>query len=315
MRVVMISTHYLGVLYLNEILAAGDEVVAAVNYPDTWGFYVPPEYEFRSACFRKYIPVYEPDPDKLNSTEFLDILEALEPDYIISGYYPKIFKKRLLELPKFGCINTHPTGLPKYRGLSPYYTHMWFGEEFNQITMHWLDAGVDTGDIIAKAKTPITDDDTGFTTGHKNTEAARDMFREMWLLIKAGKAPRQPQNEKDSSVFNFDWSMLEIDWSAPAREIWYHIRTLTRPFDGMWTMACGNKLRIWGAEMVPEDQELKFSDAGPGEVLAITGKGLWVQCGKSQLRIMDSNFEDDPDVPTATIIERVVDSNTRLILG
>jgi methionyl-tRNA formyltransferase len=287
MKIVMISSHYLGVLYLQELLRAGDTVAAAVALPGTGGWHVPAEYDFRAAAFRAYVPVYEPPAKELNSPRFLDIIEGMKPDFIVSGYYPRLFGPRLLSIPKHGCVNTHPTGLPRFRGLSPYFTHLFFGDERNMITIHWLDAHADTGDIIAQASVPIVEDDTGFTTGHKVTEAGRDAFAEVWPLIKSGKAPRRPQDESAASVFNFDWGMAEIDWRLPAREIGCRIRALSRPLDGCWTSSRGQRIRIWAARVPPAGEALDGARALPGEVLAFTGAGFIVQCGSGQLHVTD----------------------------
>ena len=69
--------------------------------------------------------------------------------------------------------------------------------------MHWLNPGIDTGDIIAQASVEILPEDTGFTCGHKHTEAAGHMFRENWPLVKAGKAPHNKQDETHRICFQF----------------------------------------------------------------------------------------------------------------
>jgi len=294
-KVFLISTHYMGVLYVDELLKAGDEITGAANWPGDGGWHVPPEYDMHQKVIDNYLPLYEPDPKKLNSPEFVEVIRKAEPDFIISGYYARIFKDQILSIPKYGCINIHPTGLPRFRGLSPYFTHMIFGDTRNYITMHWLNPGIDTGDIIAQASVEILPDDTGFTCGHRLTEAAAAMFRENWPLVKAGKAPHEVQDESIASVFNFDWSMAEIDWTKTNVEIFNLVRAITKPFNGTWTLVSGEKLNIWKAKVVPADQELAVKDALPGEVLAVTGKGLWVQCGKGQLQILDATYEDLPD--------------------
>jgi methionyl-tRNA formyltransferase len=294
-KVFLISTHYMGVLYVDELLKAGDEITGVVNWPGDGGWHVPPEYDMRAKAIANYLPLYEPDPKKLNSPEFVKVIEKAAPDYIISGYYARIFKDQILSIPKNGCINIHPTGLPRFRGLSPYFTHMLFGDTRNYITMHWLNPGIDTGDIIAQASVEILPDDTGFTCGHRLTEAAAVMFRENWPLTKAGKAPHNKQDESIASVFNFDWSMAEIDWTKTNEEIFNLVRAITHPFDGAWTLVSGQKLHVWKAQVVPAEKELSVTGALPGEVLAVTGKGLWVQCGKGQLQILDATYDDLPD--------------------
>ena len=136
----------------------------------------------------------------------MEVIRKAAPDYVISGYYSRIFKDQILSIPPKGCINIHPTGLPRFRGLSPYFTHILFGDTRNYITMHWLNPGIDTGDIIAQASVEILPDDTGFTCGHRLTEAGGQMFKENWPLVKEGKAPHNKQDESIASVFNWTWN-------------------------------------------------------------------------------------------------------------
>jgi len=295
-RVLLISYYYMGVLYIDELLRAGDEIVGVVNWPGNTGFnqgwYVPPEYDVRAKALRNYLPLYEPDPAKLNSPEFVEILCKLSPDFIVSGYYSKIFRKPLLSIPPGGCVNIHPTGLPRYRGLSPYFTHMLFGDTHNYITLHWLDPGVDTGDIIGQASIEIRDDDTGYSSGHRLTEAGAALFRENWPKIKAHEAPHLDQDETQASTFNFSWDMAEINWQQSSLRIWNLVRALTKPLGGAWTLLGGQKLHVWSSKIVQPAAEIKAKVKQPGEILALTGTGLWVQCGEGQLQLTDIGFED-----------------------
>jgi methionyl-tRNA formyltransferase len=312
MRVLLITSHYMGVLYMQELQRAGENIVGVVAWPDDGGWFVPPECDVRTQALRSYLPLYEPDPKDLNG-RFLPVIEKLAPDMIISGYYPKIFSRRLLSIPPKGCINTHPTGLPRFRGLSPYFTHMLFGDSVNRITLHWLDPGVDTGDTVDQGEVEVRPDDTGFTCGQRLTEAGRDVWRKNWPLIKEGRAPRVKQDPKLASNFNFDWSMAEINWSKPAFDIGNLVRCLTKPMKGTWTRAAGHKLRVWKVRVIEPTSELPATNATPGEVLAITGRGLWVQTGKGQVEIIEASFDDDPDVHASSLL-RLVCGPTRMIL-
>jgi methionyl-tRNA formyltransferase len=313
MRVLLITSHYMGVLYIEELLRAGDEIVGVVAWPDSMGWFVPPEYDVRTRAFKLYLPLYEPDPKDLNGP-FLPIVEKLAPDIIVSGYYSKIFGRKLLSIPPKGCVNTHPTGLPRFRGLSPYFTHMLFGDAKNRITLHWLSPGVDTGDIIGQGEVEILADDTGFTNGHRLTEAGRDVFRANWPLIKQGRAPRQKQDPAIASSFNFDWSMAEIDWSKPAVQIMNLVRSISRPLQGAWTLLGGHKLHVWKVVVVEPARELEAEGTVPGQILAITGRGLWVRAGQGQVQIVQSSFDDDPDRATSDLVP-ATGGSSRLILG
>ncbi len=313
MRVLLITSHYMGVLYIEELLRAGDEIVGVVAWPDSMGWYVPREYDVRTKAFRHYLPLYEPEPKDLNGP-FLPIVEKLAPDMIVSGYYSQIFGRRLLSIPPKGCVNTHPTGLPRFRGLSPYFTHMLFGDRYNEITLHWLDPGVDTGDIIGQGRVEILPDDTGYTCGHRLTEAGRDVFRECWPLIKAGTAPRRKQDPRLASNYNFSWAAAEIDWSKGAVEIWNLVRAISRPLQGAWTLLAGRKLHVWQVRVVEQSRELPARDAVPGQVLAVAGKGMWVQTGRGQVQIVDASFDADPVQPAAALLP-AIGGAARVVLG
>lgn len=317
-RVFLIAHHYMGVLYIDELLRAGDEIVGVVTWPGQAGFYegwyVPPEYDTRTKAFQHYLPLYEPDPQKLNSPEFVEVIRRSAPDYIISGYYSKIFKQQILSIPPHGCVNIHPTGLPRYRGLSPYFTHMLFGDTRNYITMHWLNPGVDTGDIIAQASLDILPDDTGFKCGHRLTEAGAAMFRENWPLVKEHRAPHIRQDELQASKFNFSWTIAEIVWSQSNIQIWNLVRCLTRPLGGAWTMIAGRKMHIWAVRTVPKPEEIKAKDALPGEILALTGRGMWVQCGDGQLQIVDATLDDQPGKTPFDVVSTLGEKR-RILIG
>jgi methionyl-tRNA formyltransferase len=291
-RVFLITTHYMGVLFMRELLKAGDDILGVAAWPSSAGWYVPEEYDVRTHAFRLYLPLYEPDPKEINSPEFLEVVRKLKPDFIVSGYYPQLFGEEILSIPVGGCLNIHPTGLPRFRGLSPYFTHMLHGDEKNYITMHWLDPGIDTGDIIARASIDILPGDTGFTCGHRLTEAGGEMFAEYWPQVKAGSSPRIKQDESEASVFNFDWSMAEIDWSRPSIEVWNLVRSIAPPLNGAWTMAGGYKLKVHRARAVPKENQLP-QGAVPGEVLAMTGSGMYVQCGDGQVELLGTELEDE----------------------
>ena len=303
-RVFIIGTHSWGVGLIDEMLYAGEEIVGVVAgkltpaAPDRW--HVPPEWEVSRKAKQHYLPLYEPKPSKLNSPEFLEVIRKTQPDYIVSGYYARIFSDELLGIPKVGCVNYHPARLPHLRGLTPHFSHMLLGDKKNYATLHWLDQGVDTGDIIAIASIDILPEDTGFETGRKLTEEGMRVFREMWPKIKEGKAPRIKQDNKDAGEFYFSWDLAEIDWSKTAVEIWNVVRSLTHPLGGAWTMAGGHKMNVWKVKIVNKEKELASGERLPGRILAMTGRGLWVQCGKGQIIIEEASF---PEIPEMTPYE------------
>jgi methionyl-tRNA formyltransferase len=191
---------------------------------------------------------------------------------------------------------------------------MLFGDQRNYITMHWLDPGVDTGDTIAQTSIEILPEDTGFSCGHRLTQAGAEMFREYWPAIKAGKAPRHSQDKTQASVFNFAWEMAEIRWDQPNLKIWNLIRSLTRPLGGAWTKVDGHKMFVWAAKMVQPAEEIHVKGTSPGQILARTTAGVWVQCSEGQLQLIDITMDDQADQTSYHLLVPQVES-APVVLG
>jgi methionyl-tRNA formyltransferase len=96
----------------------------------------------------------------LNSIDFQQFISGYDPDLFISVASPVIFKQDLIDLPRLGCINIHTAPLPKYKGMLPSFWQIYHGEKEAGITIHRIDSGVDTGDIIAQGYVPIEPDQT-----------------------------------------------------------------------------------------------------------------------------------------------------------
>ncbi len=117
------------------------------------------------------------------------------------------------------------------------------------------------------------------------------MFREHWPLVKAGNAPRTKQDDSKASVFNFDWSIAEIDWAKAATQVWNLVRCISKPLSGAWTTIGGRKMHVWSVRVVEMGQEIHSGGAKPGQVLAVDGEAMWVQCGTGQVRIIDAGMD------------------------
>ncbi|MDJ0646361.1 MAG: methionyl-tRNA formyltransferase [Flavobacteriaceae bacterium] len=100
------------------------------------------------------IPFYR--VDDINSVYVQDLIKELNPDLISINHFQKLLKTNILEIPKKGCINLHPSLLPSYRGLSPIQQPIIHGEKETGVTVHFVDEGIDTGDIILQKKITIT---------------------------------------------------------------------------------------------------------------------------------------------------------------
>lgn len=177
----------------------GSGVVLVVTQPDRpRGRKLQPQPSYVKQCAEELnLPVQQ--PEKLRDGEAFDALAALEPDLIVVAAYGQILPSAVLDLPPRGCLNVHASILPKYRGAAPIQWALLNGDCETGVTIMQIDTGLDTGDIVAKAHTPIG--------SHDNSQTLHDRLAEMGaeLLVKtvpgylSGDIVPQPQPEEGAS--------------------------------------------------------------------------------------------------------------------
>jgi methionyl-tRNA formyltransferase len=304
MRVVAIVNGYTGALCVQELVNQGDDVVGVVTSPGDPGpgdgVHRPdPETSVKLTADRNYLPVYQPQPAEVNTPAFIEMLRKLQPDLIVSMHYALIFKEALLRIPPLGCVNEHPSRLPAGRGMTPAFWHMLVGDTRNWITLHYLDPGIDTGDVISQGSVEITAEDTGMTSARKLSQEGRRLLAEALPLIRAGQAPRIPQRQIAGvahSYYSWKPHYARLAWERPALELALQVRTLTHPKEARswtgcaYTHLAGRKVSIWQAEAM-EAGHGASKPAQPGDVLAVTGQGLLVQAGAGVLLVRDADIE------------------------
>ncbi len=264
------------------------EVAAVVTWPD----YVHPEIDIavKEVLYDAHLPLYQ--PRDVNSSAFVERMARLEPDVFVSMYFGKIFKPALLSVPRHGCVNIHNSLLPRYRGQAPGLWAVASGDTVTGQTMHYLDEGIDTGDIIAQKSIPIEPDDTGHTVGVKLEDLGVELFREAFPSVLAGTAERRPQDNSLATVCRSPRPRdLRIDWNRPADSVANFVRAFTRPVAGAWTRLGGLRVRVWAARPTPAG----CADAAPGEVVGVTALGPLVKCGSGAVVLTDFEVQGIED--------------------
>jgi methionyl-tRNA formyltransferase len=295
MRLVFFGYHNVGYFCLQALIEMcrdlGDEIAAVVTHADhprenLWFASV------RDLAHRHHLPVYQPEDP--NDPAFVAALARLEPDFLFSCYYRHMLKKPLLELPRRGALNLHGSLLPRYRGRVPVNWVLVHGETETGVTLHYMEEKADRGDIVAQEAVPIASDDTAYTLFAKITAAAVAVMRRAYPELRAGRAPRIPQDHSRASYFGGRTPEDgRIDWHRPAQEIYNLIRAVTYPYPGAFTYLQGRKCFIWWARPWPE-----FDTAGcpPGEIVrALPGQGLVVATGRGGLLVERAQFEGEPE--------------------
>lgn len=142
------------------------------------------------------------DARAINSTDSIGRLNVLRPDLIVVAAFSQILKAELLGIPRSGCINMHPSLLPKYRGPNPFYWVLENREVKTGVTVHYIDEGIDTGDIILSEEIRISDNETESTLREKSIVLGAELLVRSVRLIRQGKASRTPQDESLASYYS-----------------------------------------------------------------------------------------------------------------
>lgn len=289
MRVITIINGYTGALCLQELIDQGHEVVAVVTAP-SFSSADPPEETVIGVATANLLPLYVPPASVAGepTQDFVDMVRAAKPDLLVSMHYPAIFKPAVLDIPPLGCVNIHPSKIPEGRGMTPSFWYLYLGRDTAWTALHYLDPGVDSGDVIAFGSTPIEHDDTGATVSRRLSEAAWEIFRDNLPAIMAGNAPRQKQNLSEGSYLWSGRDWRQINWKRKAKGVRGQIRCFTDTGQPAYTLVGGVKLTINDAEVANDD-----NTGQPGELLAITGDGPLVQTGGGQLVLTDFTIERD----------------------
>ncbi|UCD38373.1 MAG: methionyl-tRNA formyltransferase, partial [Fidelibacterota bacterium] len=215
-------------------------------------------------------------PERVNAAEFIEWVKSQEPELNISMSYDQILRKPLIESATFGFINCHAGKLPFYRGRNVINWAIINNEKVIGITVHYIDDGIDTGDIILQRDLPIEWEDTYGTVLEKVQDGFPDLLSDAVKLIGNGQVDPQPQDRFEGTYFSArrpgdEW----IDWNDTSMNIYNKIRAITHPGPGARTIVNGKTLIIWEAKY---DPGWACYLATPGEVVGIVaGAGVQVK--------------------------------------
>jgi methionyl-tRNA formyltransferase len=239
------------------------------------------------------LPVYT--PENPNDPAFVEFLRNLSPDFIFSCYYRLMLKQPILDIPTMGALNLHGSLLPRYRGRCPVNWVLVQGEPLTGVTLHYMEAKPDCGDIVAQAQVPITPEDTALTLSDKLTKAAGELMRRTYPLLRMDLAPRIPQDHSRASYFGGRTPEDgRIDWRQPADQIYNLIRAVTQPFPGAFTTWQGKKIFLWAGRVASNHQEPELP---PGKVsISAEKKLVLVGTGQGVLVVQAAQVEGEAEV-------------------
>jgi len=203
-------------------------------------------------------------PESLKNAGVVRHLSSYAPEVIVIAAFGKILPAEVLALPRFGCVNVHPSLLPRYRGPSPVAAAILNGDETTGVTIMLLDEGVDSGPILSQQEVPILEDDTTGSLSARLAEAGARLLIETLPLWIKGKIVPKSQDESQASYSGLVGKEAgRVDWQLPAVEIWRRVRAF-EPSPGSYTWWKGKRLKL--CKVVPLEVALQ---AEPGDVVVL----------------------------------------------
>lgn len=306
MKIVFMGTSDFAVPCLRS-LAEHHEVTAVFTQPDKpkgRGMKLQPT-PVKVEALNLNIPVHQ--PLKIRGDESLNILQDLNPDCIVVVSYGQILPKSILDLPRLGCVNVHASLLPDYRGAAPIHWAILNGETRTGITTMFMDAGLDTGDMILSSSCPITAD---MTVGELHDSLAlqgADLLIETLKKLEEGTAPRIPQDLKAGTYAPMiSRELSEIDWKRPAEEICNQVRGLD-PWPAAQTTLNELRIKLFRPVYVAVKHHKE-----PGTVLSVDQKGILIAAGSDAVLIQEIQGSGSKRMPvSAYILGRTIPTGAR----
>jgi methionyl-tRNA formyltransferase len=263
LRVVFMATPDFAVPALHLLISNPYQIVAVYTQPDKPSGRslqpVPPPVKI--LAMHHSIPVVQ--PETLDTSSAFEELASYSPDLIVVAAYGRILPSTILSLPRFGCLNLHPSLLPRHRGSSPIANTVLCGDEVTGVTLMLMDAGVDSGPILAQRELRVSPEDTTGSLMPRLAQMGAELLLESLPLWIGGKIRPQPQDESQATFSR----MLtkedgEIDWKLPAVQLWRRIRAFD-PWPGCYAWWKGRRLKVCEALPLAGGGEV-------GKVVAIT---------------------------------------------
>ena len=189
--------------------------------------------------------------ESVRDPEFLARLDALRPDVAVVVAFGQIFRKRLLELPRFGCVNLHASLLPAYRGAAPVHAAIAAGDIITGVTTMQMERGLDSGPMLLRAELPIDPDDTTAGLGPRLAKLGAELMVTTLRALQDGTLEPTPQDDAQATfAAKIDKSDGLVDWNLPAQRI-YDLWRAYQPWPGLTATLGGEPVKLVDVRPIP----------------------------------------------------------------
>ena len=288
MKIVFMGTPDFAVPSLKALLDSGETVTGVFTQPDKpkgRGHRLQPP-PVKMAAEEYGIPIFQ--PVSLRKDETLEELKALEPELIVVVAYGKILPRAVLELPRFGCINVHGSLLPKYRGAAPIQWTVLNGDPVGGVTTMFMADGIDTGDMLFKAETPVGENETASELYERLSYMGAELLMKTLSALKDGTLHPEPQDEAVAThAPMLTKEMGRLDFTKPSEEL-HHLICGLSGWPCAYTELDGKRLKVYRSRLCE-------AAGKPGEIL--DSKRFVVGCGSGALELLEVQYEGSKRMP------------------
>jgi methionyl-tRNA formyltransferase len=301
MRIIFMGTPGFAVPTLESLLASEHEIVGVWAQPDRSagrGQKLVPG-PVKSLAQAHGLAVFQP----LTLQDLLAIkqITRLKPEIIVLVAYGQILPQTVLDIPKFGCLNVHPSLLPKYRGASPIASAILGGDKETGVTIMLMDAGMDTGPILAQRRAAIDPPDTAESLEGRLSEIGADLLMEtLTQWVSGGMRPQTQDDAQATYTRQITKADGEVDWNIPAIELSRRVRAFY-PWPGCYTRWQGKVLKVLEAIALPSSKRVE-----PGRVVVLSSypeSPVGVSTGEGVLGLCRIQLEGKKAVSSAEFLQ------------
>ncbi|WP_432218162.1 methionyl-tRNA formyltransferase [Pseudomonas kribbensis] len=285
LRIVFAGTPEFAAEHLKALLDSPYEIVAVYTQPDRpagRGQKLMPS-PVKQLALENDIQVLQ--PPTLRNADAQAELAALKPDLMVVVAYGLILPQAVLDIPRLGCINSHASLLPRWRGAAPIQRAVEAGDAESGVTVMRMEAGLDTGPMLLKVVTPISAEDTGGSLHDRLAEMGPPAVVQAIAGLAAGTLEGEVQNDDLATyAHKLNKDEARIDWSRPAVELERLVRAFN-PWPITHSTLNGEALKVLAARVVDDfgsDDEI-FPKGSAGQILSASKDGLLVACGDKAL--------------------------------
>ena len=280
LKIIFAGTPNFALVALKKLYQSSHQVVAVYTQPDRQkgrGLHLMPS-PIKEFALNVQIPVCQPTSlkDKAEQQHLAD----WNADVMVVAAYGMLLPEAILSIPRYGCINIHPSLLPKFRGAAPIQRTIFSGDTISGVTIMQMDAGLDTGPILLQRNYTLDDNETSHTLQDKMAELGAECLVETLTLLEKNQLTPKPQDSHYATyAHKITKEEAKINWNDKAMALERKVRAFN-PWPVAYCVWQGENLRIWEAKAIKITHQML-----PGSVMNATEEGLDIATEDHVLRL------------------------------